>query len=956
VSEVGVHSSAAVSPSEEVEFRVLGPVEAQQNGRLIALGGPRQRTLLALLLLRPGRVVPTDELVDAIWVGDPPEGAATTIRSYVSRLRSALRDTAHVGANASGYSLHVAADLIDAARFDRLVRAADDDLANGRARVAADNLARALSLWRGRAFGDLSDDGPLRVEAERLDELRLHAVEARFEAEIAVGHASAVMHEIEAAVSSHPYRERLWRLLMLALYHSGRQADALAAYQRARHMLDDQLGIDPSPELQALEGQILRQEIPTVGRADRMDNLPNPQTSFVGRSSELDDLRARLQASRLITLTGVGGVGKTRLALEVARRSDDLAADGVVFVDLATAASDDDVAPSAARIMGLREGPGTNVVDQIVVELRDARAIVVLDNCEHVRDGAAALADTVRGRCPDVRVIATSRLPLGAQGEVEYPVAPLAVPDDGADLSELRASEAVRLLAERVDAARPGQLDDAQALAEAARICRDLDGLPLAIELAAARAKAMSLGEIAGRLDDRFRFLVSWRRVSAARHQTLKQAIDWSYDLLSVDDQRAFATLAVFVGGFTMDALVAVAGEAAATDEMAAIDALTRLVDASLVVAEPPRGDGGTRYRMLETVRQYAAERMHQGGDEAVIRRAHARFYKSLAETAEPELSGADQALWFRRLDEEHANCVNALAFLAEDPAASVELLELTVALTRFWYVRGHLTEARRALERALAESHDAPTLLRRRGLTAAASICLLQGDYAEATRFAELSLAAARETGEDRLVANGLSNLGAIVLAAGDNDRAGVLLLDAVSLARTIDDTRILALALNNLGDHALTMGDYERAEPLFAESLALLEERGDTSNVARSLFNLGAVALMTGRLADADERLRSSLEHSREAGDKEDLSWSLIGLAALAAAREEPERAALLLGAATNLLSAMGADFKPFERKLHDETAARVRSQLGAASYGDALARGRAMTLQEAVATAHS
>jgi len=908
------------------------------------------------LLLRAGRVVPTDELVDAIWFGDPPDGAATTIRSYVSRLRGALGVTAQVDASASGYSLKVGLDSIDATRFDRLVRSADQALARGHARVASEQLAAALSLWRGRAFGDLSDDGPLRLEAERLEELRMHAVEARFEAEIAVGRGSGVVDEIEAAVTQHPYRERLWRHLMLALYHSGRQADALSAYQRARRMLDDQLGIDPSPGLQDLETQILRQEVPAPGESQRRDNLPTPQTSFVGRAIELDELGSQIQSNRLVTLTGVGGVGKTRLAIEVARRNDDLAPDGLVFLDLAAVATDDDVAAAAARILELRELPGAAALELVVKELQDAHSFVVLDNCEHVRAGAATLADALLSRCPQVRILATSRLPLGAEGETEFLVAPLAVPDEDSELAALRQSDAVRLLAERVAASRPRALDDDEALAEAARICRDLDGLPLAIELAAARAKAMSLTEIASRLDDRFRFLVSWRRVSAARHQTLKQAIDWSYDLLSQEDQRVFAALAVFVGGFSLDAAAAVANEDGTSDDMATLDAVARLVDASLVVAEPRDGEIGTRYRLLETVQQYAANRLRDGGAEPAVRSAHAQFFKQLAETAEPELSGADQTRWFKRLDEEHANSVSALAYLARDPAASVVRLQFTVALTRFWYVRGHLAEARRALEAALAASHDAPTPLRRRGLTAAASVCLLQGDYAEATHFAELSLAAARETGEERLIANGLSNLGAIVLAAGEIERAGALLDEAVSLARTIDDTRILALALNNLGDHALTCADYGRAEPLFAESLALLQQRGDTSNVARSLFNLGAVALMTGRLADAQDRLRSSLAHSGDAGDKEDLSWSLLGLAGLAAARKEPERAALLLVAATNLLSGMGAAFKPFERRLHDETVAEVSSQLGADGYQDAVERGRDMTIEEALAAAQA
>jgi predicted ATPase/DNA-binding SARP family transcriptional activator len=945
VNEVGVHIGSAVDRSRgAVEFRVLGPIEAVVDGQTVPLGGPRQRALLALLLLRPGRTVSADQLIDSMWAEEPPEGAATTIRSYVSKLRSSLGDSAPIHGNSSGYAIQVSTDEIDAPNFDRLVRGADEQKRLGNVHGAAEQLRRALELWRGNPFGDLAADGPLRVEADRLEELRLHAFEQRFDCDLALGRAAEIVDELEAAVAHYPFREQLWRLLMLALYHSGRQADALAAYGRARTMLDEQLGIDPSTELQALEGQILRQEVPPPMRSGRRDNLPSSLTSFIGREAEVRQLAALLDERRLVTLTGVGGVGKTRLAIEVARQVGAKAPDGVVFVDLAPLRTEDSVAQTVERTLDLREQAGSTALDLITGELHDLRLLVVLDNCEHVRDAVGELVDAIRARCPGVTVLATSRVPLGSQGEVELPIAPMSVPAESASPDELRASEAVQLLVERAEASRPvGPLDD-RSLIEAARICRDLDGLPLAIELAAARAKAMTLREIAGRLDDRFRFLISWRRVTPARHQTLKQAIDWSYDLLSLEDQQVLARLAVFAGGFTTDAAVAIASD---RDEMRAVDAVTRLVDASLVVADP--SDEATRYRMLETVRQYAQSRLVELGAERDARDAHAAFFRDLAHRAEPELSGAEQTAWFRRLDAEHPNFVAALDHLAGSALDGEALLDFTVALTRFWYVRGHLEEARRSLERALAQAADASTLLRRRGLTAAASVALLQGDYSVATRLAEESLAAARETGEDRLIANGLSNLGAIALAAGDHERAATLLSEAVELARTVGDTRILALALNNQGDHALTVGEYERAEPLFAESLALLKARGDVANVARSLFNLGAVDLKLGRLADAENRLRASLDASRETGDQEDLCWGLLGLAAVAGGRDEGDRAALLLGAATSLLSRMGADFKPFERQLHDETERHVVELLGQEAYEASRARGSALSLTD-------
>ena len=405
-----------------------------------------------------------------------------------------------------------------------------------------------------------------------------------------------------------------------------------------------------------------------------------------------------------------------------------------------------------------------------------------------------------------------------------------------------------------------------------------------------------------------------------------------------------FEAVCVFNGGFGLSAAVAVS--AAGQDE--AVDRIARLVDASLLMAETDRPE--TRYRMLETVREYGLALLAEHGQTGTVRGRHASYFATLAEKAEPELTGAEQALWFSRLELEHSNLLAALDHL-ERRGDEQALLEFAIRLTRFWYVRGHLDEARHRLERALAAASGLDATLRRRALTAVASIALLQGDYEAATTFAEASLEAAKETGEDRLVANGLSNLGAIRLAGGNIEKAGELLKQGVALARTIDDTRIRALALNNLADYELTVGAYERAEPLFSESLELLRARGDTANVARSLFNLGAVALQLDRLDQAEGQFSESLVLSREADDKEDMCWALVGFGALAAARRHGERAAILMGAAERLLDEMGAAFKTFERSLHDGAATRAETLLGAQAYAEAHAAGTRLTLTEAL-----
>jgi predicted ATPase/DNA-binding SARP family transcriptional activator len=917
-----------------IEIRLLGPVALRVDGHDVPLGGARQRALMALLALRAGQVLSADELVEDLWAGEPTDGADTTLRSYVSRLRRSLTDAVPIERTDRGYALNLPTSAVDALEFERLVREGGETLARGSARRASAQLAQALALWRGRPFGEVGGEGTLGGAAERLEELRLLAVERRIEAELALGRGADLIDELEAQVREHPFRERLWQHLMLALYRAGRQADALAAYHRARAALDEHLGIEPGEDLRALEAAILQQTVPAAASADERSPLPIPVSSFVGREAELTALGPRVRGERLLTLTGVGGVGKTRLALELAQRTASAFADGVAFVDLSPLADPSLVAGEVAVALGVREQGERDLTELLAARVRASDLLLVLDNCEHVREAAAALVERLLLAGPALRILATSRSPLGVPGEAEVPVAPLSVDSD-----------AVTLLLARARAARPSIAGDEATLATAARICTDLEGLPLAIELAAARARSLSLDDIAQRLDDRFRFLVSWRRLTTARHRTLGEAMDWSHDLLAPEEQELLAGLSVFAGGFS---LAAVAAVCAGGDDDAALRRIEGLVEASLVMAGD--GPGETRYRLLETVRQYAAARLEAGGSGDGVRGRHAAWCVELAEAAAPELSGERQGAWFARLEAEQDNLRVALAFLA-DSGRWREHLRLAIALTRFWYVRGHLLEGRAHLEQALQGDTAHDPVLRRRALTAAASLALLQGEHATATSFAEEGLAVARETGERHLVANALSNLGAIVLAGGDADRAGPLLEEAVAVAREAGDQRILALAVNNRGDYALTRGDFSTARPLFEESLALLRARGDTANVARALFNLGASELELGRHEVAGQHFREGLVLARDAGDREDLVWLLEGIGALAAARGHGERAARLLGAADGLLQAMGADHKPYERSLRDRTDAATESALGAEATGAALAEGRSLPLSDAI-----
>jgi predicted ATPase/DNA-binding winged helix-turn-helix (wHTH) protein len=941
-----VNDSPAVN--DPVEFRLLGPVEAFSDGVALPLGGPRQRALLALLLVDPGEPVSVDRLVDELWQGRPPPGAATTLRSYASRLRSVLGEAGVLTSGPAGYVLDVDPDRIDSSRFERLVREAEKNLAGGRYRRARQQLSEALLLWRGRPFGELADEGLLRSEAERLDQRRIEVLEQRIDVDLDLGAGTEVVEELELLVREHPYRERLWRGLMLALYRAERQADALATYRRAHEILGG-VGLEPSQALRRLEQQILRHEVPGVARMQKRHSLPTPVTSFVGREAELAALARLLREARLVTLTGVGGVGKTRLALEAGRQAlGELAAE-VRFVDLSPVGDPSAVTRTVAAAFGLADEHDTPLEDVLAAQLRDEELLLLLDNCEHVRDACAALATVLLERCPLLQILATSREQLPIAGAVDFAVPPLALPPLDASDEELRAAESVRLLLTRAREARL-ELDEDAALASAVAICNELDGLPLAIELAAARTKVLTLEEIAERLADRFRFLVSWRRLTAARHRTLREAMDWSYELLTADEQQLLACLAVFAGGFTIEAVASVCCDGR---EDVALERVERLVDASLIVAE--EREGRMRYRLLETVRQYAEERLAETGGAADVRSKHAAWCVEFAEQAQSRFAGSQQSTWFEVVEREQENLRAALAH-GGDASDGTSGLRLAVALARYWYVRGHLNEGREWLERTLEASGPHPPELDRRALTAAASLALLQGDYGVATSLAERALEAARAGGQPVFLANALSNLGAIVLAAGDNTRAQRLLEEAAQRARAAGDRRVQALAVNNLGDLLLTTGDYAEAEPLFEESLGLLRELGDTANVARSLFNLGAVALSLGRPADAERRFLESIALAEDAGDKEDLAWCLEGFAGLAASAGDGERAARLLGAAGGLLAEIGADFKPFERQLDERTRSEAVALCGQLRFEAALAEGVKLSLAAALALARA
>ncbi|GAA2332579.1 BTAD domain-containing putative transcriptional regulator [Dactylosporangium salmoneum] len=684
---------------------LLGPLEVHTgDGAPVEVGGSRLRVLVTLLALEPGRVVPAARLVDGVWGEHPPAGAGNALHSLVSRLRRALPDGV-LQARPSGYLLDVDPAGLDHVRFEDLVRAAraEDEPA-----ASAELFRRAEELWRGPALADAGDSAFARPWRARLEELRLAATEDRLHAELSIG--ERVVAELEALVATHPLRERLVALLMRALADAGRGAEALAAFERLRTRLADELGADPSAQLMDVHLGILRGEAERERRAPVAGNLRAALTSFVGRDADIGAVRRLVGAGRLVALVGPGGAGKTRLSVETGRTLGEEFPDGVWLAELAPITGPAEVIQAVWAALGLRDpagttGPGlrggtaehdgTDAPGRLANALAHRRLLLVLDNCEHVIAAAATLAERLLGECPHLRILATSREPLGITGEALYGVEPLPLPPPGADEVEAERYPSVRLFRDRAAAVRPGFVLDAGTVEAAVRICRALDGMPLAIELAAARCRTLAPAQIADRLDDRFRLLTRGSRTALPRHQTLRAVVDWSWDLLDEPERALLCRLASFPGGATAASAAAVCdpdGRLGDVEEL-----LATLVEKSLLLG----GDDG-RYRMLETIRAYGLERLDERGEADQLRRRHGAWFLTLAERLEPDLRTSRQLQALAVLEAEHDNLHGALR-RAIDAGDADLAVRLTAAVGSYWWLGGHRVEGSLLAADALA-------------------------------------------------------------------------------------------------------------------------------------------------------------------------------------------------------------------------------------------------------------
>jgi predicted ATPase/DNA-binding SARP family transcriptional activator len=788
-----------------VRVGILGPPEVESA----AVGGARLRLLLVRLALAAGHVVSVEELAGALWADERPADPGNALQSLISRLRRTLPDPSALASAPGGYRLDADTDVHE---FDRLLARARGESDPGE-RAAL--LRRALGLWRGPALGEVAAAPFAAGYAVRLEEARLTAVEDRAEADLARDTASParlapLVAELGELAERHPLRERLHGTRVKTLHAAGRRAEALAAYESFRRRIAEELGADPGPDLRRIHLDLLRS---SPARPPRT-NLRAPLTSFVGRAAEIDRVGAQLGQGRLVTLVGPGGAGKTRLATTVAAR---LLSDGRAglssawLVELAPVSDPGDVPQAVLATLGqqgLADPAGRGDTMQRLVEaLSPGRTLLVLDNCEHVVDAAAHLAEELLGRCPRLRVLATSREPLGITGETLSPVPPLP------------PEPAVLLFTDRVEAARPGLALDAGPVRE---VCRRLDGLPLAIELAAARLRALTLEQLAARLDDRFRLLTGGSRTALPRHQTLRAVVAWSWDLLEVPERRLAERLSVFAGGFDLAAAEHLGGT---------LDLVAALLDKSLL--QP--ADGG-RYRMLETIREYGLERLAATGEIAAARARHAGYFLELAELAEPHLRGREQLVWIERLLAEHDNLIAALHYAADIGDADTAV-RLAAAMGVFWTIRGNRAESVGWLKLAL----DVPGPARPEARIIASAVFLINGALA----------------GGDAKVDSALGQLRVVTSLPDDELTHPVLAMLSPALALFTDDS---------------------------AAGLAAIERRlGHPDPWARGMLLMTRAAIREndGDMAASRTDLMASVAELRGVGERWGLAMALTSLA---------------------------------------------------------------------------
>ena len=893
-----------------MEYRVLCPLEVRDGAEPLPLAGAKQRALLALLLVHANHVLSRDRLIDELWGSEPPETAVQSLQVYVSRLRKLVpADT--LLTRPPGYLLEIEPDELDLQRFERLLAEGRAALAQGDAGRASSLLHEALALWRGPALAEFVFEPFAQAEIRRLEELRLAAIEERIEADLALGRHPDLIGELEVLIADNSHRERLRGQLMLALYRCGRQPEALAVFTDARARLVEELGIEPGRELRELQHAILEQrdDLDFLPPPPRRVELPAQTTAIVGRGRELDELERLLSERRLVTLVGVGGSGKTRLAIEAAQRVAESFPDGVFWVGLQALDDPALVLATVAQALEVRARPGEETPEALRRVLHDRTLLLLVDNAEHVLDGTPALGELLED-AGGLKVLATSRERLGLRGEWEYSVEPL------------EAEAAVELFVARAAAVRSQLEIDTDVAAE---ICARVDRLPLSIELAAALVRMLHLAEILARLDHRLAALTEGPRDAPARQRTLRATIEWSYELLEPAERDAFAKLAVFSGGWSLEAAELAAGVTP--------DKLERLLARSLV-----RRVGG-RFTMLETVREFARELFEQRDDAHSLAHAHATFFRDLGGRLWLDKSRATRELGARDADNARAAVLWALA--SAEYEIAIELIH------HFDAFRLPPAEVLGWLNAALAVPELLDDAARARALKDAGEWCFQLGKYDEARPLLEQCLELARRLEDAPLESGILLTLGTLESALGQVDAARDHLAEALRIDENSGDVMQYVRSLLALGELEREHGVPARSRELHTRAVELALENSDPGHASYAFHGLGETALEEGELDEAAARYTEALGLAYGVGDTFCVLYCLAGLAAVAALEDDAERAGLLWGAVQSLEEDAGFLVMGFERRRYDAAIAR----LGGAAFDAHVAAGRELAVAAAV-----
>ncbi|MFQ5796017.1 MAG: BTAD domain-containing putative transcriptional regulator [Candidatus Bipolaricaulia bacterium] len=958
-----------------LRVKLLGHFEIWRGHELIPPQAWPQRktqTLLKILLTERGRVFTQDQLIDALFPDLDLDKAARSLRGRISELRRTLEpdlkrgpDSQFVLRVGGGYCFSENAPCwIDVEEFHQSMESARELEQAELWSQALEQYQQTVELYRGDYLAeDLYEEWSIPPR-ERWRELYLNALGRLAECYARLRNYPRAIEYCQRMIELDPYREAGYRQQMLYHSYAGERRKALQVYETCVKVLKDELDAKPAPETYELYQQIRNGEVPELPRAIP-NNLPIPLTRFIGREKELNAVQKHLldEDVRLLTLTGVGGTGKTRLGLQVAA---DLIAhfeDGAYFMNLAPISDPGLVVSTIAQTLGIKETGGQSLFDSLKESLRDRQILLLLDNFEPVVAAAPQVVGLLEAY-PRLKLLVTSREPCHVSGEHVFPVPPLTLPKSDLKppppIEHLVQYEAVRLFIERALAVKLDFAVTRESAPAIAEICIRLDGLPLAIELAAARITLLSPQAILERLGSRLELLTGGARDLPARQQTLRDTIDWSYDLLDAGEKTLFERLSVFVGGCTLEAAEAVcSGVDDLEQEMDILDGLASLVDKNLLRQEE-RAEGEPRFLMLETIREYGLERLEASGktEAEAIRCTHADYYLDLAEAAEPRIGwwgGPEQGIWLNWLEVEHDNLRAALAHFEQ--IGEVEAgLRLGGALRSFWFLRGSPSEGRRWLEGALKQGGSVSAPVRAKALLGAGWLAWRQSDYEQATALLEESLALFQELGDKEGIAGSLNRLGLVACSEGDLGRAAALCEEALTLYRELGDKLGIADSILYLGHVAQYQDDLGRATALYEESLVLCRGLENKQGIALSLFHLGNVAVGQGDLGRAVALYEESLILRQEIGDKGGIALCLEGLAGVACANGQPEQAARLFGAAEALREAIGFPLMPPDRTLldYDRNVAAVRAELSEDAFEAAWTEGRAMTLEQAIAYA--